>query len=128
MSLIGNIVWLIFGGFFAGLGYIIGGIALCITIIGLPLGLKAIGFGFTVMSPFGKSVQPKNGGEGCLPMFFNILWLVLFGWEIALVHIGFGIAFAITIIGIPFAKQHFKLVPVALFPFSYQLSKVQNDL
>lgn len=128
MSLIGNIVWLIFGGFFAGLGYIIGGLALCITIIGLPLGLKAIGFGFTVMSPFGKSVQTTDGGEGCLSMVFNILWLLLFGWEIALIHIGFGIAFAVTIIGIPFALQHFKLVPVALFPFSYKLAKTQDAL
>ena len=125
MSLIGNIIWLIFGGFFAGLVYILGGIVLCLTIIGIPLGLKAIGFGFTVMSPFGKSVQPSEGGDGCLSMVFNILWLVLFGWEIALIHIGFGIGFAVTIIGIPFALQHFKLVPVALFPFSYKLSKVK---
>ena len=126
MSLIGNIIWLIFGGFFAGLGYILGGLALCITIIGLPLGLKAIGFGFTVMLPFGKSVQATDSSGGCLATVFNILWLVLFGWEIALVHLGFGIIFGITIIGIPFALQHFKLVPVALFPFSYKLSKAQN--
>lgn len=128
MSLIGNIIWLIFGGFFAGLGYIIGGIALCITIIGLPLGLKAIRFGFTVMSPFGKSVQPTDRGTGCLSTVFNVLWLLLFGWEIALIHIGFGVAFAVTIIGIPFAMQHFKLVPVALFPFSYKLGKVEVEL
>jgi len=128
MSLIGNIIWLIFGGFFAGLGYIIGGIILCITIIGLPLGLKAIKFGFTVMSPFGKAVQPTDGGDGCLPMVFNILWLVLFGWEIALVHIASGIALAVTIIGIPFAMQHFKLVPVALFPFSYKLDSATSEL
>ena len=123
MSLIGNIIWLVFGGFLAGLGYIIGGLALCITIIGIPLGLKAINFGFTVMTPFGKTVQSTEGGEGCLALVFNIIWLLLFGWEIALVHIGFGIAFGITVIGIPFAVQHFKLVPVALFPFSYKLTK-----
>ncbi|PJF20716.1 MAG: YccF domain-containing protein [Phototrophicales bacterium] len=127
MSLLGNIIWLILGGFLAGLGYIIGGLALCITIIGIPLGLKAISFGFTVMTPFGKSVQPTEGGEGCLALVFNILWLVLFGWEIALVHITFGIAFGITVIGIPFAIQHFKLVPVALLPFSYKLTKDKND-
>jgi uncharacterized membrane protein YccF (DUF307 family) len=127
MSLIGNIIWLVFGGFFAGLGYIIGGLVLCITIIGLPLGLKAIGFGFAVMSPFGKSVQPTESGDGCLAMVFNILWLVLFGWEIALLHLGFGLAFAVTIIGIPFALQHFKLVPVALFPFSFKLTREQFE-
>lgn len=126
MSLIGNVIWLIFGGFLAGLGYIIGGLALCITVIGIPLGLKAISFGFTVMTPFGKSVQTTDSGQGCFAMFFNILWLLLFGWEIALVHVVSGIVFGITIIGIPFAKQHFKLVPVALFPFSYKLTKEQE--
>ena len=123
MSFIGNIIWFIFGGFIAGLGYIIGGLALCITIIGIPLGLKAIGFGFTVMTPFGKAVQPTDGGDGCLALVFNIIWLLLFGWEIALVHIAAGLALGITIIGIPFAIQHFKLVPVALFPFSYKLTR-----
>lgn len=127
MSLLGNIVWLIFGGFLAGVGYIIGGLALCITIIGIPLGIKAINFGFTVMTPFGKTVQPSDGGEGCLALVFNILWLVLFGWEIALVHVTFGIVFGITVVGIPFAIQHFKLVPVALLPFSYKLTKEKND-
>lgn len=123
MSLLGNIIWFIFGGFFAGLGYIIGGLVLCLTIIGIPLGLKAIGFGFTVMTPFGKAVQATQGGDGCLALAFNIIWLVLFGWEIALIHIAGGIALGVTIIGIPFAIQHFKLVPVALFPFSYTLTQ-----
>ncbi len=123
MSLIGNIIWLIFGGFLAGLGYILGGLVLCITIIGIPLGIKAIRFGFMVMLPFGKSVEQTDGGDGCLSLVFNIIWLVLFGWEIALAHIVFGIIFGITIIGIPFAQQHFKLVPVALFPFSYKLTR-----
>ena len=123
MSLLGNIVWLIFGGFLAGLGYIIGGLALCITIIGIPLGLKVIRFGFMVITPFGKTVMPTTGGEGCFSLLFNILWLILFGWEIALAHIGFGLILAVTIVGIPFAMQHFKLVPVALFPFSYTLAR-----
>ena len=123
MSLIGNIIWLVFGGFLAGLGYILGGLLICLTIIGIPLGLKAIRFGFMVMLPFGKSVVPTERGEGCLALAFNIIWLVLFGWEIALAHLAFGIAFGITIIGIPFALQHFKLVPVALFPFSYKLDR-----
>lgn len=122
MSLIGNIIWLIFGGFLAGLAYIFGGLLLCLTIIGIPFGVKTIQFGFTVMTPFGKRTSPTVGGEGCIPMAFNIIWLVLFGWEIALMHLFFGVIFAVTIVGIPFAQQHFKLVPVALLPFSYKLS------
>jgi len=127
MSLLGNIIWLIFGGFIAGLGYIIGGLLICLTIIGLPLGLKAIRFGLMVMAPFGKTVNQTDGGDGCLALAFNIIWLVLFGWEIALAHIVFGITLGITVIGIPFAMQHFKLVPVALFPFSYALGKESGD-
>lgn len=123
MSLIGNLIWLIFGGFFAGLGYIIGGLLMCVTIVLIPWGIKSIQFGFTVMTPFGKETIPSDGGGGVLQMVANIVWLVFFGWEIALLHIGFGIIFAVTIIGIPFAKQHFKLIPIALLPFSYQLTK-----
>ncbi|MEL6527562.1 MAG: YccF domain-containing protein [Chloroflexota bacterium] len=123
MTLIGNIIWLVFGGFLAGLGYIIGGLLMCLTIIGIPLGWKAIQFGFTVMTPFGKSTVPSEGGGGCVSTVLNIVWLVFFGWEIALVHIFFGIVFGITIIGIPFAQQHFKLVPIALLPFSYRLKR-----
>ncbi len=123
VSLLGNIIWLIFGGLIAGVGYIFGGLLLCLTIIGIPLGTKAIRFGFEVMTPFGKTIEASDSGSGCVATLFNIIWLVLFGWEIALVHIAGGIALGITIIGIPFAMQHFKLVPVALFPFSYRLAK-----
>jgi len=123
MTLIGNIIWLVFGGFLAGLGYIIGGLLMCLTIIGIPFGLKTIQFGFNVMTPFGKETIASEGDSGCVATVLNILWLILFGWEIALVHIGFGIIFGITIIGIPFARQHFKLVPIALLPYSYQLKK-----
>mgnify|MGYP003885616375 CR=1 FL=1 len=79
-----------------------------------------------VMTPFGKEAVPSSGGTGCLSTVFNIIWLIAFGWEIALVHITFGIILGITIIGIPFAKQHFKLVPISLLPFSYELSKMSR--
>ena len=122
MSLIGNIIWLIFGGFLAGIGWIIGGLGLCLTIIGIPWGIKAIQFGFTMFTPFGKETVQTQGGSGCVAMAMNIIWIVLFGWELALVHIFFGIILAVTIVGIPFARQHFKLIPIALLPFSYKLS------
>jgi uncharacterized membrane protein YccF (DUF307 family) len=121
MSFIANLVWLIFGGLLTGLGYIIGGLLLCLTIIGIPFGLQAMQYGVAVFAPFGKTVTPKPGGQAGLALLFNIIWLLLFGWEIALAHILGGIVLGITIIGIPFAKQHFKLVQVALFPFSYRL-------
>lgn len=121
MSLAANILWIVFGGLFAAIGYWIGGLILCLTIIGIPFGLKSISFGFTVLAPFGKRVVGVPRGEGCLALVFNILWLVLFGWEIALIHLTFAILLGITIIGLPFAAQHLKLAQVALFPYSYDL-------
>ena len=123
MSFIGNVIWLIFGGFFAGIFYIIGGLLLHLTIIGIPFGQKAIRFGTSVMTPFGKDVTKQKGGDSFLAMVFNVIWLVLFGWEIAITHLTAGLILGITIIGIPFARKHFQLIPVSLFPFSYTLDK-----
>ena len=121
MSLLGNIIWLIFGGLITGLAYILGGLVLCLTIIGIPFGLRVISLGVATLAPFGKEVVPRERGDGCLPLLFNIIWIVLFGWEIAIAHlVGAGLL-AITIIGIPFAKQHIKLIPISFAPFSYDL-------
>ena len=121
MSFIGNIIWLTFGGFLAGLGYILGGLVLCITIIGIPFGVQSIKLGLATMAPFGKEVIEEENGTGVLRMIFNLIWIVLFGWEIAVAHLVGGLILAITIVGLPFGQQHFKLIPVALFPFSYTL-------
>jgi uncharacterized membrane protein YccF (DUF307 family) len=121
MSFLGNLVWLIFGGLLTGLGYILGGLAMCITIVGIPFGLQSINLGMATFAPFGKEVVPEPHGDGLLRMVFDVIWIVLFGWEIAVAHAVAGLIFMVTIIGIPFGKQHFKLIPVALFPFSYTL-------
>ncbi len=121
MSLLGNIVWLIFGGLLSGLGYIIGGLGLCLTSVGIPFGVQSIKLGVATFAPFGKEVVQSDEGFGCLKIVFDVLWIVLFGWEIALLHLIHAGILAITIIGIPFAVQHMKLVPVSLFPFGHQL-------
>lgn len=121
MSLLGNIIWLIFGGLPAAIGYFVGGLALCLTIVGIPFGLVSLRMAGAVLSPFGKTVVPSPRGQGCLATAFNIIWLLIFGWGIALAHIIGGLLLAITIVGLPFARQHFKLVQIALFPFSYRL-------
>ena len=121
MSLLGNIIWLIFGGLLTGLAYILGGLVLCLTIIGIPFGLKAMRLGAATLAPFGKAVIPDERGEGFFPLLLNVIWIVLFGWEIALAHLVSAGILAITIIGIPFAKQHIKLIPVAFAPFSFRL-------
>lgn len=123
MSLLGNIVWLIFGGFLAFLGYMIGGILLCISIVGIPFGLASFKMGVAVLTPFGKELRQvqRGAGSGCLALAINIIWLILVGWELALVHVVSGVVLCVTIVGIPFGMQHFKLIPVALMPFSYSL-------
>ena len=121
MSCLGNVIWMIFGGFFAGLGYILGGLLICLTIVGIPIGKQAIKLGVATMAPFGREIVPSE--EAGLPSYVivNIIWAVLFGWEIAVTHIISGIVLGITIVGIPFAKQHFKLVPLAVAPFGRDL-------
>jgi uncharacterized membrane protein YccF (DUF307 family) len=121
MSLIGNIIWLIFGGLLTGLGYIVGGLLLCLTIVGIPFGLQSIKLGFATFAPFGKSVVEGENANSPLRILFNLIWIVLFGWEIAVAHLIHALILAITIIGLPFAKQHIKLIPMALLPFGRDL-------
>ena len=121
MSLLGNILWLIFGGLIAGLGYILGGLLTCITIIGIPFGIQAMKIGVATFAPFGKQVVELPEANSALRLILNVIWLVVVGWEIALAHAASALVLAITIIGIPFAMQHLKLIPLALLPFGRTL-------
>ena len=121
MSVLGNLIWLIFGGLLVGLGYIIGGLLMCITIIGIPFGLQSIKIGFATMTPFGKTIVEGDNANSPLRLIFNLIWIILFGWEIAIAHLLHALILAITIIGIPFAQQHIKLIPLALMPFGRDL-------
>lgn len=118
MNLLGNLIWLIFGGLAAALGYIVGGFVLCLTIVGIPWGLQCFKLAGVVLWPFGKSIVPKQGGEGCLSLLCNIIWLLCGGLYTAVVHLLFAAIFYITIIGIPFGRQHLKLMELSLLPFS----------
>jgi uncharacterized membrane protein YccF (DUF307 family) len=117
MNLIENILWLIFGGLAAAIGYVIGGIILCVTIIGIPFGLQCFKIAGFVLWPFGRRVVNSGYSLGCLTTIFNIIWIVCGGFYTACVHLFFAFILAITIIGLPFAKQHLKLVELSLMPF-----------
>jgi uncharacterized membrane protein YccF (DUF307 family) len=121
MNFIGNIIWLIFGGFLAAVGYLFGGFILCITVIGIPWGLQCFKLAGLVLWPFGKEVVPVKNGGGCLSLIFNLVWLLFGGFYTALVHLVFAAILFITIIGIPFARQHLKLMELSLMPFSRQV-------
>ncbi len=121
MSLIGNLIWFIFGGLLLGIGYLFGGIVLCLTIIGIPFGLKVMKLGLFAMWPFGGEVVPTEKASGCLPLLLNVLWIICGGIELAIAHLTLGVIFCITIVGIPFGMQHFKLAMLALIPFGHEV-------
>ena len=121
MRLIGNVIWLIFGGLLTCLGYLWGGFILCLTIIGIPWGLQAIKIGIAHLAPFGKNVVPTGGYIPVISFVFNLIWIIFAGIWIALAELLFGLFFCITIIGIPFGLQHFKLMRLAFYPFGYDL-------
>jgi len=118
MSLVGNLLWIVLGGglllFFE---YVLGGIVLCVTIVGIPFGVQCIKLSLLALTPFGRSVHETRGASGCLSIAMNVLWIISGGILLVVTHLVFGILCAVTIIGIPFAKQHMKLAALALTPF-----------
>lgn len=117
MKLTGNIIWLIFGGFFTAIEYFAAGVALALTIVGIPFALQSFKLGIMMLAPFGQKAVKRENGSGCLWSIMNIIWFFVGGFWIALTHFIFGVLFYITIIGIPFGNQHFKLMKTALSPF-----------
>jgi len=123
MSLLGNLIWLIFGGIFIFIEYVVGAIAMCLTIIGIPFGLQIFKLAHVALWPFNKTIQLCDWAPGCLSTVMNIIWIIVAGFWIVLTHLFFGILLGITIIGIPWAKQHFKLMSLALAPFGRRVVK-----
>ncbi len=122
MNLIGNILWFFLGGFITAVMYFICGLVLCITIIGIPFGVQLFKFGIFSLMPFGHTVTEKPEFSGCLSIGFNLIWILFGWWEIAVVHAVFGLIFCITIIGIPFGIQHFKIALYSVLPFGRTIS------
>lgn len=117
MNTLGNIFWLIFGGLLIALVYYLVGILMCITIVGIPFGLQLFKLGTYSLCPFGHDLVDGPGEPGCVSVVMNLLWVLLGWWEIALLHLFFGVLFCITIVGVPLGLQHFKMVLGSIFPF-----------
>ena len=117
MKLFGNILWVIFGGIIVSLCYFILGILYCITIIGIPFGVQLMKIAGLALCPFGREVQAGPNDTSCLNVGLNIIWIIFGGVEMALLHLGIGAVLCITIVGIPFGIQHFKMALLALTPF-----------
>jgi uncharacterized membrane protein YccF (DUF307 family) len=123
MRLLLNLLWIIFGGgLVLWLEYVLGGLVLCLTIIGIPFGVQCFKIAGLALLPFGKDIDVREtGGVGVLQSVFNVLWFLVAGVWIFLTHVGLAIGLAITIIGIPFAVQHVKLALLALWPFGREV-------
>ncbi len=123
MKTLGNIIWVIFGGFMIALEYFIAGFLLMITIIGIPFGIQSFKLGILALWPFGSKVVSDSDGlpTGCLNLVMNIIWIIIGGFWIALTHLFWAIVFCITSIGITFGMQHFKLIHLALFPLGKKI-------
>lgn len=117
MRFLGNIIWLIFGGLIIAIEYLIGSLILMVTIIGIPFGIQTLKMAALALWPFGRDTRVQARASGCLYILMNILWLITGGIWIAITHAIFGLILCITIIGIPFGMQHFKLTAIALSPF-----------
>ena len=114
MSILGNILWVVFGGAISGLSWCLAGVLWCISIVGIPVGLQCFKIAGLTFFPFGKEVI-YGGGAGSL--LLNVFWIILSGLPLALEHLVFGAILCVTIVGIPFGLQQFKLAKLALMPF-----------
>jgi uncharacterized membrane protein YccF (DUF307 family) len=121
VSLLGNLIWIVFGGFEMFLAYLLAGLGLCVTIIGIPFGIQLIKLSLLALWPFGKVVAHSSQQAGCASGLLNVLWMITGGLVLAIGHALFGLVFAITIVGIPFARQHFKLAALAFAPFGLEI-------
>lgn len=114
MRVIGNILWFLCGGFISGLSWWLSGILWCITIIGIPYGSQCFKFASLAFSPFGKDVEY---GTGTVSFLVNILWTIFCGIPMAIENVVLGCVWCVTIVGIPFGKQFFKIAKLSLAPF-----------
>ncbi len=119
MSLFGNIIWLIFGGLISAALWLFSGLLLCLTILGIPFGLQCFKIAIFVLWPFGRDV--KIGQFGALGLLGNVIWIIFCGFWLCLAHLFFGLLLCLTILGIPFGLQHFKLAKLSLIPFGAKI-------
>ena len=125
MNTIGNLLWIIFGGFIIFLLYLFGSMVLFLTIVGIPFGVQTLKLAVLALMPFGRDVRQGERATGCLYIVMNVIWILIAGIEIAITHVVLAIILAITIVGIPFARQHLKLAGLAIMPFGNDI--VENE-
>ena len=115
-----NVIWLVFSGLWLAIGYAVAGVVMCVLVVTIPFGLQAFKLAGYSLWPFGRTVVKRNDAGGA-SVIGNILWLLLAGWWLALLHLVAALVLAVTIIGFPLAVANVKLVPAALWPFGREI-------
>ena len=123
MKALGNLIWLVFGGIIIALIYYIVGLLMCLTVIGIPFGIQLFKLGSYALWPFGHELVDRPGEPGCLSIVMNLIWILLGWWEIAIIHLVCGLLCCLTVVGIPFGIQHFKLALNSIFPFGKEVRR-----
>ena len=124
MKFLGNILWLVFCGIIIAIIYYIVGLLMCITIIGIPFGVQLFKLGTYALWPFGRDLVNGPNEPGCVSVLMNLIWILCGWWEIAILHFTFGLLFCLTIVGIPWGLQHFKMAIATVFPFGKTIRRV----
>lgn len=119
MHLLGNLIWMILGGFISFILWCAAGLICCITIIGIPFGIQCFKISSFILWPFGKDVDIGQFGLG--GFIGNLIWIIILGWELCITHMVIGLVLCLTIIGIPFGRQHYKFAKLALVPFGARI-------
>ena len=128
MRTILNVIWLVLCGFWMAIAYAVAGLlcfALFFLVVTIPLGIAAFRIAGYVLWPFGRTIEPRRSA-GVASLIGNVIWIVLFGWELAIGHLVTGIALCLTIIGIPLGLGNFKIIPVSLLPFGVRVTPVDE--
>lgn len=125
LRVIGNVIWLVFGGLLMALAYLVAALIMFILIVTIPFGLQALKLASFTLWPFGRTLV-KRSTAGAPSLIGNILWLVLCGWWLALGHLVTGVAQCLTVIGLPLGLASFKLIPVSLWPFGREIMPISE--
>ena len=115
-----NVIWLIFEGLWMALAYILAGLVAFVLIITIPFGIAAFRIAGYVLWPFGRTID-RRPGAGVASLIGNVIWIILFGWWLAVGHLVAGVALCLTIIGIPLGLASFKIIPITLLPLGVRI-------
>lgn len=118
-----NVIWLLFGGIWLALGYLVAAVVCCVLIVTIPFGIASARIAVFALWPFGREIV-RRPDAGAASSVGNLIWFVFFGWWLALGHLITGIAMCLTIIGIPLGLANFKLIPISFTPLGREIRDI----